>query len=71
MKIVQFSNGKYGIRKGLFFKKYLDFYPMECNIWRKKTDRSFKDCMTNKENIKEYLKNKEKETVISKETLFN
>ena len=60
--IVQFKNGKYGIRKRSFLDRlfgrggvFKDFRPILTN-WRKPLDPYFKDCQTESiDEIKDYL----------------
>jgi len=60
--VVQFKNGKYGIRKRSFFDKlfgrgglFKDFKPYLTH-WRKPSDPYFKDCqMSSIDEIKDHL----------------
>lgn len=51
MKLVKFSNGKYGIRRGIFDKEYLDFSfrTEHKRLWWPRCSGYFKDCMTSEE----------------------
>lgn len=43
MKLVQFENGKYGIRRGWLCYSYLDLVSKQV-FWWVKSDGCFKDC---------------------------
>lgn len=51
IRLVQFSNGKYGIQKGLFNKRYLDF--RSPTFWWGVNDKYFHLCCTSKEEAEE------------------
>lgn len=48
VKLIKFSTGNYGIRKGCFFgnKEYLDFCT---GVWWEKDSKWFRDCQTDEE----------------------
>lgn len=59
MKLIKFSNGKWGIRKGLIFYKY---YLTETQIWLSKNHEYFSYCMYSENEARmEYLVLKEDE----------
>ncbi len=59
IKLVKFSNGKYGIRRGLIFHEYLDF---RWGRWFSKDSPFFKQCEIDEKTARfafSYLKTKE------------
>ena len=62
IKIVRFSNGKFGLQKGVFFYKYLDFH--DRNFWRGKDSKQFVvgDCFADNPEIIKKIISPEKAT---------
>lgn len=53
MKLVKFSNGKWGVRYGFFFHEYQDFQ-RENHTWRK-GGRFFPCCMADEATAREWF----------------
>ncbi len=67
MKIIQFKNGPYAIRKWSFWRmKYLYLDLVDNGFWWSQEDRHFDDCLTNSKTLIERVYNlyKEKGRVI-------
>jgi len=44
IKLVKFSDGKYGVRKGFILHKYVDFYTT--GFWWSSSSQFMRDCRT-------------------------
>lgn len=59
MKLVKFSNGKFGVRRSRIYlpDEYKDLAdPQLTCLWWKKTDKDFVHCMSSEEVAREFIK---------------
>ena len=57
IKLVKFSNGKFGVRRGNWFTgyRYKDLYRYGNRYWWDKKSKFFRDCMSSEESARKFF----------------